>query len=235
MAKDFGLFVGRYNTSTPTLTADNDLREMRLDSGGRLYTRLADDRDEALRYFYDGESVNGTPNTDRGILILGKNDTDSNYQAFKLNDDGSLAVSFQSGTDVSSAADADGSIGGPFAPADTVGEIALTEDVWIKIHEIAVATGTLHIDGFSYGSDKNTIFQLVMSDDTGADGHVRADAVELVDTMLTTSSRPSDHVSYSRQLDKAGGTNIAVALYAKQLQSGTAGVAWGMINAHVTT
>lgn len=235
MAADFGMLVSRFNTATPVYTADNSLRELRIDSGGRLYTRLADDRDEALRYFYDGEAVNASPNTDRGILILGKNDTDSDYQAFKLNDDGSLAVSFQSGSDVSAAADGDGAIGGPFADTDTVGEIALTVGTWVKIQEIAVAAGTLHIDGFSFSSDKNTIFQLVMSDDTLQDNHTRADATELIDTQMSTSARPSDHVSYQRQLDRAGGTDIAVVIYAKQLQAGTAGVAWSMINAHVTS
>lgn len=233
----FGLLVARFNTSTPVYTADDDLRELRIDSGGRVHSRATDDRDKSIRYFFDGESVDGgDPTLDRGILMLGKNADDSDYQALRLNDDGSLIVSGAAGVDISQAADSDGSVGGPFAPADTVGEIALTVDAWVKIQEIAIAAGvTLHLDGWSYSSDKNTIFQIVMSDDTVADGHVRADAVELLDSTITTSASPSDHVSYNRVIDREGGTNIAIIIYAKQLQAGTAGVAWSMINAHTTT
>lgn len=230
---DFGLLVARFNTGTPVYTADNDLRELRIDSNGRLYTRLADDRDKTIRYFYDGEAVDGGDITlDRGILLLGKNDTDSNYQAIRLNDDGSLVVSFQGGTDVSLHSDA---TGGTFAPTDTRGEISLTTGTWIKVLEIPVATGTAHLTGWEFLSDKNTLIQVVLSDDTGADGHDRADTTEILSSGLATSAKPCDHYSFSRSKDRAGGTNIALVVWAKQLQSGNAGVATAALEINTTT
>lgn len=226
---DFGQLVARFNTSTPSLTADNDLRELRIDSGGRLHTRVTDDRDASPRYFYDGEAVNGTPNTDRGLLVLGKNATDSNYQAFKLNDDGSLVVSFEAGTDVSAAGDG---TGGTYSPTDVEGEVALTVGSWVLIHSIPVTSGKLHIDGWSFGSDKNCIFQLCLINGVGT---TRAVVTEILDSQMSTSARPSDHVGFNRAISRAGGTNVKMAIFAKQLQSGAAGVGLGMLNAHTTT
>jgi hypothetical protein len=232
MASDFGMLVSRFNTSTPTVSADDTLRELRIDEGGRVYTRLADDRDLTLRYFEDGESVDGTPANDRGIVMLGKNDADSDYQMLRVRDDGSLIVAMESGTDVSGHSDGTGGI---FAAADSRGEVGLTTGTWVKIHEVPVASGTVHADGFGYMSDKNTIFQLCLSDDTGTDGHDRADVTEILDAQMTTSARPSDHVEYNRSKDKAGGTNVALVLWAKQLQQGGNGIGSGSINAHTTT
>lgn len=231
MAADFGLQVGRYNAAAPTLTEDN-IREVRLDVAGRLENRLIDGNDKTISYFLDGQATGtgvgdhtGTAE-DRGIIVLGKNDTDNNYQMFRVNSDGSLAVSFQSGTDVSKAAD--------YANAAD-GEVTLLVGSWKLIQQIDITSGTVHIDGYSYASDKNTVFQLVLSNDTGANGHIRTDITEILDTQITTSARPSEHVIFNRTLDRAGGTNIAVVLWAKQLQSGPDGVAMSMINAHTTT
>lgn len=236
MAADFGMLVARYNTSTPAYSSDNDLRELRIDTGGRVHSRLTDDRDVSVRYFQDGEAVDGTPALDRGILILGKNDNDSNYQVLRVNDDGSLVVSPQSGTDISGHSDG---TGGTFSDTDSRGEIALDNSsggTWVLIHEIPVgAAFTAHISGFSYMSDKNTIFQLCLSDDSGVDGHDRADVVEILDSQMSVSARPSDHVTLARALDKAGGTNIAIVLWAKQLQSGANGIGSGSINASTTS
>lgn len=229
---DFGLLVARFNTSTPSYTADNDLRELRIDENGRVYARLADDRDKAIRYFYDGEAVDGVDDTlDRGILVLGKNDTDSNYQAFRLNDDGSLVVSAQSGADVSAHSNPTGT----FTPTDSLGEVGLTLNTWVKIVEIPVATGKLHLTGWEFLSDKLTQFQVVMSDDTGADGHARADATEILCSGMATSARPSDHITLSRAKDRSGGTNVAIIVWAKQLQSGTAGVASAGMEVNTTS
>lgn len=232
MAADFGLLVGRFNTSTPSLSSDNSLREVRLDAGGRLYSRLADDRDAAIRYFNDGEAVDGTPANDKGVLVLGKNDTDSNYQVLRVNNDGSLVISSDAGDDISEHSDATGGI---FSASDTRGEVALTIGNWIKIKEIAVASGKVSIDGWSFLSDKNTIFQIVMSDDSGVDGHSRADTIEILDSQMSTSARPSEHENFRRTLTRDGGANIAVVVWAKQLQEGVAGIASSMINAHTTT
>lgn len=230
MAADFGLLVARYNTSTPNYSADNDLRELRIDSGGRLRNRATDDRDMSLRYFYDGEAVDGSPNNDRGILVLGKNDTDSNYQALRLNDDGSLVVSFSSGTDASAAADDNG---GVFSATDVRGEIPLTVGNWVLVQSIAVASGKIHIDGWSFSSDKNTEFQVCLT--TSAGTPVRSETTKIFDTQLTTSARPSDHVNFNRAITQASGTNFKLCIFAKQLQSGAAGVAMGMLNVHTTT
>lgn len=230
MAADFGLLVARYNTSTPNYTADNDLRELRIDSGGRLRQRATDDRDMSLRYFYDGESVDASPNLDRGILILGKNATDSNYQALRLSDDGSLVVSSDAGTDISAAADGTGST---FSATDVRGEVALTVGNWILVQSIAVATGKMHVDGWSFSSDKNTEFQICLASAAGTP--TRANVTEILDTMLTTSARPSESVNYTRNITRNGGANIKLCVFAKQLQSGAAGVAMSMINAHTTT
>lgn len=224
MANDFGLLVGRYNSSTPVISADNTLREIRIDAGGRLHTRLTDDRDVSLRYFHDGEAVDGTVALDKGLLILGKNDTDSNYQALRVSDDGSLVVSSDSGTDASEAADKANA-------AD--GEVALTSGSWVLVQSILVSSGKIHVDGWSYSSDKNTQFQIALA--TAAGTPVRGDITEILDTMITTSSRPSDHVAYNRAISRAGGTNVKLCIFAKQLQSGVNGVASSMINAHTTT
>jgi hypothetical protein len=229
---DFGLLVGRFNSATPSISTDNTLRELRIDAGGRVYSRLADDRDVAIRYFQDGEAVDGTPANDRGILVLGKNDTDSNYQVLRVADDGSLIVSTQAGTDASQAADA---TGGTYTSTDSEGEVALTLGNWVLVQSIAIATGKVHIDGWSFGSDKNCIFQLCLANDTGANGVTRSDVTEILDAQITTSSRPSDHVGFNRALTRNGGTNIHVAIFSKQLQSGAAGVGTSMINAHRTT
>jgi hypothetical protein len=232
MSTDFGLLVGRYDAAEPTIANDQELREIRLDVNGRAHMRLNDGNDNTLSYFADGDAVgSGVGNAaeasgDRGLIMLGLNETDSNYQMLRVNSDGSLAVSFQSGTDVSEAADSANA-------AD--GEITLAQGAWVKVQEIAVATGKIHVSGWSYASDKNTILQLTLSDDTGTDGHDRADITEILDTMLTTSARPSDHVSYNRSLSRSGGTNVAIVLWAKQLQAGANGVAMSMVNASTTT
>ena len=223
---DFGLLVGRFSTSTPSVSTNDTLRELRIDGGGRLFSRLADDRDVSIRYFEDGESVDGTPANDRGIVILGKNDTDSNYQMFRLADDGSLIVSFQGGADASEAAD---------KGLSNDGEVALVVNTWVLLQEKAVSSGKIHVDGWSFASDKNTIFQIALVDDTGADGVERTDITELLDSQVTTSARPSDHASFNRALSRAGGTNIKIAIFAKQIQAGANGVGLSMINAHTTT
>ena len=225
MATDFGLRVARYSTSTPSVTTDDSHRELRIDGGGRLYTRLADGNDNPLDYFADGDAVgSGSETEDRGIVILGLNDTDSNYQILKVNDDGALIVSSQGGTDVSISSDETGD-----------GEEALTVGTWVLINTIAVATGTLHINGWTYGSDKNTQFLIAMSDDTLTDGHDFTDITEILDMQITSSARPSDNVGFIRALDRAGGTNVALTMWAKQLQPGATGVGFGMMNAYTTT
>lgn len=229
---DFQLLVARFSSATPAIAADNTLRELRIDAGGRVYSRLADDRDVAIRYFHDGESVDASPNLDKGILILGKNDTDSNYQALRVLNDGSLSVSFNAGTDISEASD---SSGGTYTATDSEGEVALVIGNWVLVQSIAVPSGTLFVDGWSYASDKNAIFQLCMVDDTAQDNPTRADVIEILDSHITTSARPSDHVSFDRALTKAGGADIYVAVFAKQLQSGATGVGLSMINAHTAS
>ena len=226
---DFGLLVARYSTSTPSLTTDKDLRELRIDSGGRVHTRLTDDRDVSLRYFHDGESVDSTVALDKGLIILGKNDTDSNYQVLRVNDDGSLVVSFEAGSDVSAASDG---TGGTYSATDVEGEVALTAGNWVLIQAIPVIAGKLHVDGWSFGSDKNCIFQLCIVDNATTN---RAGVIEILDSQMTTSARPSDHVGFNRAISRDGGTNVKVAVFAKQLQAGTAGVGLSMINAHTTT
>jgi len=219
--QDFGLLVARFNTATPNYTADNDLRELRIDAGGRVHSRLTDDRDVSIRYFLDGESVGAG---DRGVFILGKNDTDNNYQALRVNDDGSLSVSFNAGADVSEAADK--------ANAND-GEVPLSVANWVLIQSKAVTSGKLHISGWSFASDKNTIFQLALAVAAGAP--LRADITEILDSQISTSSRPSDHVSYDRALDRSGGANVKLCIFAKQLQSGQAGVGLSMMNFYTTT
>lgn len=226
---DFGLLVARFNTSTPNYTADNDLRSLRIDSGGRVHTRLTDDRDVSLRYFHDGEAVDGTVALDKGLIILGKNDTDNNYQVLRVNDDGSLVVSFEAGTDVSLAADA---TGGTYGPTDVEGEVALVVGQWVLVQSIPVTTGKLHIDGWSFASDKNCIFQLCIVNNATTN---RAGVVEILDSHISTSARPSDHVGFNRAISRAGGANVKMAVFAKQLQNGAAGVALSSINAHTTT
>jgi hypothetical protein len=221
MAADFGLLVARYNTSAPTVSTNNELREVRIDSAGRLYVRPTDDRDASPRYFTDGEAV-GT--SDRGFVILGLNETDSNYQMLRVNNDGSLVVSMDAGTDASEAAD---------KANLNFGEVALTSGTWILIQSITIPTGKLHLDGWSYSADKNTQFQVVLA--TAAGTPVRADITEILDTQITTSSRPSDHVSFNRALSRAGGTNVKLCIFAKQLQAGAAGAASSMLNVHKTT
>lgn len=226
---DFGLLVARFNTSTPNYTADNDLRNLRIDSGGRVHTRLTDDRDVSLRYFHDGEAVDGTVALDKGLIILGKNDTDNNYQVLRVNDDGSLVVSSEAGTDVSLASDA---TGGTYGPTDVEGEVALVIGQWVLVQSIPVTTGKLHVDGWSFASDKNCIFQLCIVDNATTN---RAGVVEILDSHISTSARPSDHVGFNRAISRAGGANVKIAVFAKQLQQGTAGVALSSINAHTTT
>lgn len=226
---DFGLLVARFNTSTPNYTADNDLRNLRIDSGGRVHTRLTDDRDVSLRYFHDGEAVDGTVALDKGLIILGKNDTDNNYQVLRVNDDGSLVVSSDAGTDVSLASDA---TGGTYGPTDVEGEVALVVGQWVLVQSIPVTTGKLHVDGWSFASDKNCIFQLCIVDNATTN---RAGVVEILDSHISTSARPSDHVGFNRAISRAGGANVKIAVFAKQLQQGTAGVALSSINAHTTT
>src|SRR5690606_37090053 len=175
---DFGLLVARFNTSSPNYTADNDLRNLRIDSGCRIHTRLTDDRDVSLRYFHDGEAVDGTVALDKGLIILGKNDTDNNYQVLRVNDDGSLVVSFEAGTDVSLASDA---TGGTYGPTDVEGEVALVVGQWVLVQSIPVTTGKLHIDGWSFASDKNCIFQLCIVDNATTN---RAGVVEILDSHI---------------------------------------------------
>lgn len=229
---DFGLLVGRFSSATPNISTDNTLRELRLDAGGRVYSRLADDRDAAIRYFNDGEAVDGTPANDKGVIVLGKNEVDGNYQMLRVADDGSLIVSAHSGTDSSAAADG---TGGTYNATDSEGEVALTQGSWVLIQSMAIASGKVHLDGWSYGSDKNTIFQLCLANDTGVNGVTRSDVTEILDMQMTTSARPSDHVGFNRAVTRNGGANIFVAIFAKQLQAGAAGVGFSMVNAHRTT
>lgn len=232
MATNFGLLVGRFSSATPVLATDNELRELRLDAGGRLHVKLTDGNDKVISYFTDGAATGtGTPD-DRGLVIMGKNDTDNNYQMLRVNSDGSLVVSFQAGSDISAAAD---DTGGVYAVGDVEGEVALTVANWVLIQTEPVISGQVHVAGWSFCSDKNTVFQLCLVDDVGAGGVTRADVTKILDTQMSTSARPSDHVGYNRAITNAGGANISVAVFAKQLQVGTAGVAWSAINAATTT
>lgn len=233
MATDFGLFVGRHNTAKPSLV-DDDLREVRLDGCGNLENRAIDGNDSTISYFADCDAVGsgvgdhsgstGTAGDDRGVLILGLNAADSKYEVLSVDDQGCLCVSFEAGTDCSEAAD---------KAAATDGEIT-NAATYKLIQEIAASTDKIHVDGWSYASDKNTIFQLVLSDDTGADGHDRADIVCILDSQISTSARPSEHVVFSRALtqDVSALTTPALVVWAKQLQAGTLGCALSMINAH---
>ncbi len=228
MAVDFGLLVARFNTATPAYSADNDLRELRIDAGGRVYSRLADGNNNTVSWFADadavGSGVGGDTAGDRGILILGKTDTTSNYQILKVNDDGSLSVSFNAGSDASEAADKANA-------AD--GEVALTSGAWVLVQSKILASGKMHVAGWSYASDKNVVFQLALA--TAAAAPVRADITEILDTQITTSSRPSEHVAFQRALTRAGGVNVKLCVFAKQLQSGANGVGMSMVNYATTT
>lgn len=229
MATDFGLYVGRHNTAKPSLS-DDDLREIRLDVAGNLENRLIDGNDKTLSYYIDGQATGtgvgdhaGTAE-DRGIIVLGKDDSSNTYQMLRVNPDGSLTVSFQSGTDISEFSDKAGT-----------GEISLTKDTWVKVLEIPVASGNIHIDGWTYASDANTQFKLGISNDTGVDGHAETDITEIIDMHFTTSARPSDNINFTRSIDRAAGTNIALVVWAKQLQVGSSRIGTAMINAHKST
>ena len=234
MANDFGLLVGRYNSATPILATDKELRELRLDEGGRVYARLADGNDNRLSYFEDGDAVGSGNPDDRGVLILGLNDTNNNYQIFRVNDDGSLVVSLEAGTDASAAADG---TGGTYvaSPGDSEGEIALVIGDWKLLQSVAIPTGKIHVDGWSFGSDKGTIFQLCLVNDVGGGGVTRADVTEILDTQMNSSANPSDHAGFNRAMSRAGGANIHIAVFAKQLQAGNTGVGFSMVNAHKTS
>lgn len=228
MAADFGLLVARFNTATPTYSADNDLRELRIDAGGRVYSRLADGNNNTVSWFADGDSVGsgvgGDTAGDRGILILGKNDTNNNYQILHVNDDGSLAVSFNAGSDASEASDK--------ANAND-GQVALTSGAWVLVQSKVLASGKFQISGWSFASDKNTLFQLALATAVGTP--VRTDITEILDSHISTSSRPSDHVGFVRNLTRSGGANVKLCVFAKQLQAGANGVGLSMMNYATTT
>ena len=227
MATNYGLLVARFNTATPSYSIDNDLRELRIDAGGRLYSRLADGNNNTVSWFKDGDAfgsgVGGDTTGDRGVLVLGKDSVDSIYRVLSLNSDGSLNVTFNAGTDISAAADK--------ANAND-GEVALTVGTWVLVDTIPVTTGHVQISGYSYCSDKNTVFQLAMA--TGAT-ITRTSITEIIDTQMSISGRPSDHVAFNRDVTKAGAANTALTLWAKQIQVGATGVAMCSINAATTT
>lgn len=227
---DFGLLVSRFNTTTPSISTDNTLRELRIDGGGRVAHRNADGNDNTLSYFADGDAVGTGVGTvsgvvgDRGTLILGRDSVDSIYKAISVNSDGSVNVAFNAGTDQSQAAD--------HANA-TEGDIALTSGTWVLIQSKAVSTGHMHIAGWSYDSDKNTKFQLALTVSLATP--VRADITEILDTQITSSSRPSDHVGFTQDLTRAGAANTFLCVFAKQLQAGAGGSAGSMMNFDTTT
>jgi len=84
---DFGLLVGRYLSSLPSLS-NQHLSELQLDASGRLII--------AGRFLEDSSSTNGDP----GIFILGiRNDSDSSlvdtdgdYAPFQIDENGRLKV-----------------------------------------------------------------------------------------------------------------------------------------------
>src|SRR5690606_15658671 len=122
--------------------------------------------------------------------------------------------------------------GGTYGPTDVEGEVALVVGQRVLVQSIPVTTGKLHVDGWSFASDKNCIFQLCIVDNATTN---RAGVVEILDSHISTSARPSDHVGFNRAISRAGGANVKIAVFAKQLQQGAAGVALSSINAHTTT
>lgn len=228
---DFGLIVARYNSSTPTLSTDNDIRELRLDEGSRCYVTLADDRDYRPRFWPDGAAQDGTPDNDKGIGVMGFDDANDVYKFLRLDPDGALYVNTEAGgTDVSEAADK--------ANAND-GQVDLTAPspalTWVLIQSKAFAAGTeMLIHGWSYGSDKNAMFQLAICDDTGQDNPERSDITEILDTHLTTSARPSEHENFTGVIRRAGGADIYLCVFAQQLQKGQAGIAFSSINMQTT-
>lgn len=164
--QDFASFVSRYNVATPTVTVDNELRELRIDSGGRAYVRLADDRDEAIRYFEDGESIGAG---DRGIVMLGRDDNTDQYRMFRLDESGCLCVTLGSGgEDYHSHSDADD---GAFGLTDTNGEVAIDAvGDWKLIHAKPVVDGRVKISGWNWFADKNMLLQVCMLDDSPITG-----------------------------------------------------------------
>lgn len=229
---DFGLLVGRFNSAAPAISTDNTLRELRIDAGGRMAARGADGNDNTVSYFADGDAVgSGVSNVsgtagDRGILMMGKDAVDSIYKAIKVNSDGSLAIDFAAGADQSEAADKANS---------SNGEISLTSGSWVLIQSKAVSTGHMHVSGWSYASDKNTEFQLAIAVHSGGGAPIRTDITEILDSQITSSARPSEHVHFARDLDRAGAANTFICVFAKQLQAGASGVALSMMNYDTTT
>ena len=86
MTVDNGVRITRYSSATPSVSTDDALREGRIDGGGRLYVRNADDRDLSPRYFRDGEAVDAIPANDRGFIVLGKEDGADVYRVLRLDD-----------------------------------------------------------------------------------------------------------------------------------------------------
>jgi hypothetical protein len=229
---DFGLLVARYNVAAPALSTDGVIRELRIDAGGRVDARLADGNDNTLSYFAAGDAVGsgiGTASAvagDRGVLIFGKNSTDSNYQPIRVLSDGSVVISDSSGTDASAAADKANITGG---------EIALAQGSYVLVQTIPFTTGHFHVFGWTYASDKNTQFQLAVAVHSGVGSPVRADIKEILDTQISSSARPSSSVAWTRSLDRAGAVNTSLCVFAKQLQQGANGSASSMINVDTTT
>lgn len=233
MAADFGLLVTRYNSSTPSYSSNNDLRELRIDAGGRVHSRMTDGNDNTVSFFADGDAVgSGVGNQavagDRGVLVLGKDYTDAIYKPLKILNDGSLVISTNGGTDASAAADK--------ANAGTTGgEVGLTVGSYVLIQSIPFTANKFHVFGYSYASDKNTMFQLAIAVHVGAGSPIRSELTEILDTQISSSARPSHYVGFNRQLDKAGAANTYLCVFAKQLQQGAAGIGATMINVDTST
>jgi hypothetical protein len=104
-----GLVVGRFNTSAPTLTTEDDLRELRLDANGRVISRLSDGNDKTLSYYKEDDPFDSgkgdTAGTagDRGLIVFGRNDTDSKFNALSLNGQKQLRVTNALSNDAAAA------------------------------------------------------------------------------------------------------------------------------------
>lgn len=84
---DFGLLVGAYNSTLPTIT-DGDYSELQLDSSGRLIIRGQFDEDSAHTSSDPGLHILAVRNDTEGSLV----DTDGDYAPLQVDSSGRLRV-----------------------------------------------------------------------------------------------------------------------------------------------
>ena len=232
----FATIVGQYNATLLTLV-DTQHSILALDNKSRLIQdhttssiKIGDGTD-LMRVLTHNAPYAGTEtgigifavrNDDEGTLV----DTDGDFTFLQVDDRGRLRVT-------SSTTGAEGDVGCDEAGANTpAGEIPSVGTLtWVDVVDIPIAAGTVYnICAFDATADRLCQFRLVVWDASQDPGN---EIIKYVRKIGVSENVPTAQLTFPREIEIPGGTDISLKLQAIRLRIGTDATVSGGINGFV--